>query len=123
MNVTDNIKAIREAKKISQAYVASALNMERANYYRLEHRGNKLTIEQLSAIAGALGVSVVELFTGEEPLEKNKPDELTLRDQFALAALPAIITKYGMIPIVGQLAYQAADYMLEAHTKAKGDES
>lgn len=39
--------------------------MERSNYARLEARGNKLSVEQLEQIARVLGVSVVELLTGE----------------------------------------------------------
>lgn len=65
MEVSENIKRIREAKGLKQADIAKAIGMERTNYHRIEKRGSKLTIEQLEAIAGALGVSVLELLTGE----------------------------------------------------------
>lgn len=59
-----NIKAVREAKKIKQSEVANVLGLDPSNYAKLENRGKKLTIEQLEAIGGALGVSVAELLTG-----------------------------------------------------------
>lgn len=65
MSLSERIKAIRIAKKISQTEIANALNTEKSNYHRLENRGEKLTVEQVEAIAGALGVSVVELLTDE----------------------------------------------------------
>ena len=65
MSISENIQRIRQEKGIPQAKVAELIGMERTNYFRLEKRGNKLTIEQLEKIAGALGVSVVELLTGE----------------------------------------------------------
>ncbi|WP_298358805.1 helix-turn-helix domain-containing protein [Runella sp.] len=71
MSLVQRIKEVREAKKLSQSEVANALNMERSNYHRLENRGEKLTIEQLESIAGALGVSVVELLTGEPEAVEN----------------------------------------------------
>jgi transcriptional regulator with XRE-family HTH domain len=66
MDLSNKIKAIREAKNIKQVDVAKALDLDPSYYYRLEkERGNKLTIGQLEKIAGALGVSVIELLTGE----------------------------------------------------------
>lgn len=65
MDISKNIKAIREERKISQSEIARRLGIEPTNYPRMEKRGDKLTVEQLGRIAGALGVSVVELLTGE----------------------------------------------------------
>lgn len=65
MKVTDNIKAIRKSKGITQIEIAEKLGIGQSNYTYLENRGEKLTIEQIEAIAGALGVSVMELLTGE----------------------------------------------------------
>lgn len=66
MDISNNIKSIREAKNIKQIDVAKALDLDPSYYHRLEkERGNKLTIGQLELIAGALGVSVVEILTGE----------------------------------------------------------
>ena len=65
MDISKSIREVREEKRLTQLEVADKLQMERSNYARLEARGNKLTIEQLEKIAGALGVSVMELLTGE----------------------------------------------------------
>lgn len=39
---------------------------------------------------------------------------LTLRDQFAIAALPALISSYGKTPFTMKIAYEVADEMLKA---------
>ncbi len=67
MDISANIKSIREAKRIKQVEIATFLKVEPSNYAKLEKRGNKLTIEQLEKIAGALGVGLLELLTGEPP--------------------------------------------------------
>lgn len=73
MEVSENIKRVREAKGLKQADIAKAIGMERTNYHRIENRGSKLTIEQLEAIAGALGVTVIELLTSEEkPIQNDE---------------------------------------------------
>ena len=76
MDLSRNIKAIREAKNIKQIDVAKALDLDPSYYFRLEKRGDKLSIEQLEKIAGALGVSVLELMTGEpQKVENNENTE------------------------------------------------
>lgn len=84
MDISKNIKAIRELSKISQSEIARRLGVEPTNYPRMEKRGNKLTVEQLEKIAGALGVSVIELMTGEpqkvEDTDKVKELEKQVRE-------------------------------------------
>jgi transcriptional regulator with XRE-family HTH domain len=58
MDISENIRKLRESKGYTQSKLADILQMERGNYHRLENRGNKMTIEQLQGIADALGVSV-----------------------------------------------------------------
>lgn len=65
MDISKKIKAIREERKISQSEIARRLGVEPTNYPRMEKRGDKLTVEQLGKIAGALGVTVGELLTDE----------------------------------------------------------
>lgn len=65
MDISKAIRTLREEKRLTQLEIADKLQMERSNYARLEARGNKLSVEQLEQIAGALGVSVLELMTGE----------------------------------------------------------
>ena len=71
MDLSDKIKAIREAKNIKQIDVAKALELDPSYYFRLEKRGDKLTVDQLKSIAVVLGVSVMELLTGEPQAVQN----------------------------------------------------
>jgi transcriptional regulator with XRE-family HTH domain len=84
MSLSETIKAIRKEKRISQVEVADLLGMEKANYHRLENRGEKLTIEQLEKIAEALGVSAKELLFGEKQVNNNdeRVKELELRADY-----------------------------------------
>jgi len=67
MNLAEKTKAARLGLKISQAEVARRMNVSPEFYNRLEKRGEKLSIDQAERIAGALGLSLVELLTyGEE---------------------------------------------------------
>lgn len=61
MNISENIKSIRESLKIKQIDIAERLGLEQSNYARLEKRGNKITIEQLQQIADVFQMSVVEI--------------------------------------------------------------
>ncbi|GAB3992006.1 hypothetical protein GCM10028807_24070 [Spirosoma daeguense] len=63
MDLYENIKALRAAKGVSQAEIARKLEIDPSAYHRLEHRGNKISIEQAESIASALGVSLIELLT------------------------------------------------------------
>ena len=65
MDISKNIKDIREGKGLKQYEIADKLGIERQNYSRLEKRDKKLTIEQLESIAEALGVSLQDVLFGE----------------------------------------------------------
>jgi transcriptional regulator with XRE-family HTH domain len=78
MDLTKLIIELREKKRIKQVEIAQKLDMDKANYHRIENKGNKLTFEQLEAIANALGVSTKELLFGEKSENSNgKIEELT----------------------------------------------
>lgn len=78
MDISENIKIIREGRKVKQSDLARSLGIEPTNYPRLEKRGNKLSIEQLNAIADGLGVSLLELITGGKPLNGLNNDGKTI---------------------------------------------
>ena len=61
MDVTQRIKEEREKRGIKQVDMANFLNLERSNYTRLENRGSKLTLDQITGIALAIGISPAEL--------------------------------------------------------------
>lgn len=64
MDLSERIEQLREAKNIRKADMAKALEMDPSYYNKFEKRGNKLSIEQVEQIASTLGVSLVELITG-----------------------------------------------------------
>lgn len=73
MDLTNTIRKLRESKGLTQEDLADRFGVTRSNYAYLEGRGNKLTVEQLEKIAVALGISVVELLTGEpQPIQNDE---------------------------------------------------
>jgi transcriptional regulator with XRE-family HTH domain len=67
MNISKNIFAIRNEKRLTQNEVALRMGIDQPNYARLEKRDDELSIKQLTAIAEALGVTVDDiLHYGEE---------------------------------------------------------
>ncbi|GAB3930319.1 helix-turn-helix domain-containing protein [Larkinella terrae] len=61
MDVSNNIRSIREKKGLTQVDIANRLGTERSNYARLENRDVNLTLKQIQEIAEALEVSVYEI--------------------------------------------------------------
>lgn len=80
MELSERIAFLRESKGLKQYEIANALGIEPPNYSRLEKRGDKLSIEQLKAIATALDVSLSELLGLDAPVEnEEKVKELEKR--------------------------------------------
>lgn len=61
MEVSKNIRSIREKKGLTQVDMANRMGTERSNYARLENRDVNLTLRQIQEIAEALDVSVYEI--------------------------------------------------------------
>ncbi|AUD05561.1 helix-turn-helix domain-containing protein [Spirosoma pollinicola] len=61
MEVSKNIRSIRESKGLTQVDMANRMGTERSNYARLENRDVNLTLKQVQEIAEALQVSVYEI--------------------------------------------------------------
>jgi len=66
MELSKRIEAIRKELKISKTEIADKLNMDLANYARLEKQGDRLKYFQITDIANALGVSVKFLLFNEK---------------------------------------------------------
>jgi transcriptional regulator with XRE-family HTH domain len=64
-NLTQRIIRLREARNVSKAEMSRVLELDPSNYSKYEKTGRDWTINQLEKIADALGLSVVELLTGE----------------------------------------------------------
>jgi transcriptional regulator with XRE-family HTH domain len=74
MKIGNRIKAIRELKNLSQKEVAVALKMDPAQYSRIEKSDSDPSLSTIERIAGALGVSIVEL-VGNEIKEVDLADK------------------------------------------------
>lgn len=74
MNLSERIKKEREKRGIKQVDMANALDLERSNYTRLENRGNKMTLDQIQAIADVIGISMKELMGIEDVLVETKTE-------------------------------------------------
>ncbi len=64
-SITEKIKRIREEKGISKAKMSEALDIDPSNYNRYEKNGKDWSITQIQKISDVLGISVIELLTGE----------------------------------------------------------
>ncbi len=74
MNIGENIKKIRSAKKLSQKEVAVSLKMDPAQYSRIEAGKSDPYFSTIEKIAKALGVEVADLVTGED-MDVNTADK------------------------------------------------
>lgn len=83
MNIGENIKRIREAKKLSQKEVITAIGMGAAQYSRIESGKTDPSVSTLERVAQALGVELAELFTAETIQEVNSYDK-TLMEKIRL---------------------------------------
>jgi len=77
MNVGDNIRRIRIAKKLSQKEVIMNANIDTAQYSRIENNKTEPSLTTIEKITKALGVSLSELF--EVPEKENTTADLGIR--------------------------------------------
>jgi transcriptional regulator with XRE-family HTH domain len=75
MKVSDRIRLIRKAKGLTQEQAALRAGLKRANYARMESRGDSLSMKDLQTIAKGLGVNVNAILemrpASEHPAIKN----------------------------------------------------
>lgn len=84
MDISKNIKRIREAKGLSQKEVISAIGMGAAQYSRIENGKTDPSVSTLTKIAKALGVAMPELFMDKETLEDISSVDTTLMERVSL---------------------------------------
>jgi transcriptional regulator with XRE-family HTH domain len=65
MELHNKIKFFRLSKNFTQAYLADELQIDVANYSRLERGETSISIERLQKIAGLLEVNINELLGNE----------------------------------------------------------
>ncbi|TVR83259.1 MAG: XRE family transcriptional regulator [Chitinophagaceae bacterium] len=80
MTVYEKIRAIRISKDYKQSYVAYCLNIDSANYGRMERGETKITIDRLEAIAKIFEINMLDLLCEEhtefQPTEKEILSEM-----------------------------------------------
>lgn len=79
MEVSKNIRTIRESKGLTQVDMANRMGTERSNYARLENRDINLTLKQIKEIADALQVSVYEIIGMPEAEDLRGEQSQTLQ--------------------------------------------
>ncbi len=84
MDISSNIKRIREAKNLSQKEVISAIGMGPAQYSRIENGKTDPSVSTLVKIAKALGVSMAELFYDNDSLREVSSLDKTLMERVSL---------------------------------------
>jgi len=83
MDIGDNIKRVREAKKLSQKEVITAIGMGAAQYSRIENGKTDPSVNTLERISQALGVELAELFAFS-PLKEVGSHDKTLMEKIRL---------------------------------------
>jgi transcriptional regulator with XRE-family HTH domain len=68
MNIGDQIKRIRTAKNLSQKEVALSLDMDQAQFSRIENGKTDPAFSTIEKVAQALGVGLAELVNVEEDI-------------------------------------------------------
>lgn len=78
MSISKRISDLRLRQGLKQSDIAAALGWSQSSYSRIETKPQNMTIEELEKIAGVLGVSVVELLTGDaiKPSESEELERL-----------------------------------------------
>lgn len=74
MNIGEKIKKVRAAKNLSQKEVAVSLNMDPAQYSRIENGKSDPYFSTIEKIAKALGVEVANLVIAED-MDVNTADK------------------------------------------------
>lgn len=87
--MADTIIAKRKEKKLTQAQLADMTGIHRAMVSRLEGLDYTPSIDQLQAIAEALGFEVTDLFVEDKPAPDKKYNSLQQSKLWIWRILPA----------------------------------
>lgn len=75
MNVSEQIRRIRKAKQLSQQEVAEKMEIDRAQYSRIETGKSEPTLSSLEKIAVALEITLVDLFKNDYSLDVDSANK------------------------------------------------
>ena len=85
MNVGDNIKRLREDRRIKQQEIADLIGMHRSNYSKIESGQREISVAALDKIARFFGVTVDELIHMENDIPKEvQIEDKTIAEQIRL---------------------------------------
>lgn len=76
--LSDNLKAIRKEKKISQQYIAERSDMLASTYNRIENMKVSPSIETIERVALAIDVPFADLFQSREIKDKSVAQKLEM---------------------------------------------
>jgi len=86
MNVSENIKKLREEKGMLQKQVAAAVGVHPSNYSKIEKGEREPSIEVLDKLATLFGVTIDRIVH----LEENTPNEVVIEDKTTTEQLKLI---------------------------------
>jgi transcriptional regulator with XRE-family HTH domain len=75
MNIGERIRYIRNAKQLSQKEVALLLEMDQSQYSKIELGKTDPAFSTVEKVALALGISLAELMSEQQPLDVNTFDK------------------------------------------------
>jgi transcriptional regulator with XRE-family HTH domain len=84
MNIGEQIKKIRTAKGLSQKEVALALDMDQAQFSRIEGGKTDPAFSTIEKIAGALGVQLTELVNAGDLFKEVSSYDRSLIERLSL---------------------------------------
>ena len=84
MNIGKSIKTIRTNRGMSQKEVISIINMEAAQYSRIENGKTEPSINTLERITKALGISLIDLLSFEKKTKDIKSYDNTVMEKVEL---------------------------------------
>ena len=84
MNIGEQIKKIRTAKNLSQKEVALALEMDQAQFSRIENGKTDPAFSTIEKVARALGVGLAELVNTDNVFEEVNSYDKSVIEKMAL---------------------------------------
>lgn len=83
MDIGEKIKKVRTAKKLSQKEVAISIDMDPAQYSRIENGKSDPHLSTIEKIAKALGVELGTLFNSEDVFKEINSADKTLMEKIS----------------------------------------
>jgi transcriptional regulator with XRE-family HTH domain len=77
MQYGEKIRFIRETRGLSQENVAAQLGIAQNTYSKIERNETKLTADMLQRVADVLGVSPMDIITGQPAIVNFQPNQGT----------------------------------------------